>query len=388
MKRALFFSTLVVVLPAFAAINLAQSAPAPKDKPTIRLVQTGKVKLDDLVIDDIAVIDDNTVVVVGRKGDVEDVMALDRGDPRGAIVDLAKKSARPFTNEHKARICSVSVSGSRMVTSSTDLDPFLRVWDLKAQKTIAAIGIGNPNDDNLSFRCSIRCFYKSNRVVVEAAKQLIVFDLAKVKDRVELACPPAAQWLSDPIAISPDDAWIACTADRGQVVFWKVATQKATTVSLTPKKVDDPDKWSAGGVTFSPSGKLFAWRSESADEVPKGKSEKDVPADRRGVVQIDLHSGKVIPLGMGQSIYTLGCTIDPTDTWLATVGSSRPDKPRRDGATTVGELRVYNLSSKELAYRQQVEGLPLKWVSFTPNGKRIVCATLDGIVRWWDVAAR
>jgi WD40 repeat protein len=35
-----------------------------------------------------------------------------------------------------------------------------------------------------------------------------------------------------------------------------------------------------------------------------------------------------------------------------------------------------------------VAGLPLMGVSFTPGGKRIVSTTSDGVIRWWDVAAR
>ena len=103
------------------------------------------------------------------------------------------------------------------------------------------------------------------------------------------------------------------------------------------------------------------------------------------MVGVDIAKGKVIPLGIGQTIYTLHCAIDPSGTWLATVGNSRPEKPRPDGKTGVGELRVYRLATKELVSREQVEGLPLKWVAFTPSGKRIVTATYDGVVRWWDV---
>ena len=48
-------------------------------------------------------------------------------------------------------------------------------------------------------------------------------------------------------------------------------------------------------------------------------------------------------------------------------------------------MRVYHLPARTLAFRQQFEHLPLTWVSFTPSGNRIVAATADGRVMWWDV---
>jgi WD40 repeat protein len=400
MKKTQFCSALVVVLLSLAAVNLVQSEPA-KDKPKIRLVQAGKLKLDDLVVADAAVIDENTVVIVGRKGDIEDLpLVVDQKDPNGAIIDLVKKSARPFTNGHKARINSVSVGRGRVATVSTKRDPVLRIWDLKAGKVDKQIelnklfeNIREKYRDGEPLDYAVAWFHKSDRLAIAASEYVILLKPARPDDMSLLQTPWLTRrdkrenvilpdwWIRGPIAISPDDTCVACPVGWSTAVFWN-KLGKPTDVPLIPKGAKDSEQWHVDGLTFSPAGKLFAWRSVGADKVP---------AERRMIVQIDLidvPEGKYVPLRMKQNVNPYSCAIDPTGIWLATVGMSPPDKPRRDGKTSVSELRVYNLSSKELAYREQVEGLPLMGVSFTPGGKRIVSTTSDGVIRWWDVAAR
>jgi WD40 repeat protein len=379
-RTKLFFAFALVFVP----LAVLTSAPAPTDK--IRLTPAGKVKVDNLVVNDAALIDENRVVMVGRTGDAEDlsnVPALTEGVANGAIIDLAKKSSQHFANQHPAQIWGVSSHGGRVVTVSTGLDGFLRTllrsWDLKRQESKEVANLGET-----AASCRVRCFHKSDRVVLDAVERLFVFDPAKPKERMELACPAGVEHVSYPLAVSPNDAWIACSgSERDQVVCFEVATKKATVVAVTPK--DAEEKWFVGGFAFSPSGKLFVRRYSNSDEVPEGKAEKDVPAERRGVVRIDLPDGKVVPLGMGHTCGTSGCAVDGTETWLATVGRSRPDQPK---GNSVGELRVYNLVSGKLAYREQLkDGVP-GWVWFSPSGKRLVCVTDGGIVRWWDVPMR
>ncbi len=376
-RTKLFFAFALVFLP----LAVLTSAPAPTDK--LHLAPGGTVKVDNVVVNDAALIDENRVVIVGRTGNAEDIEnapAMNEGVPNGAIIDLAKKSAQHFANQHTTQIWGASSYGGRVVTGATDFDPFLRIWDIKTQQTTDAIKL-----DADGIRHPVRCFHKSDRLVVGALEQLLVLDSSKPKERVELVCPAGVEFLSDPLAVSPDDAWIACTgSEHDQVVCFEVATKKATVVEVTPK--DAGQKWFADGLAFGRSGKLFVCRHGNTDEVPEGKEEKDVPAERRGIVRIDLPEGKVVPLNMGHTSGPCGCAIDGTETWLATVGSHRA-KPKPN-AKYVGELRVYNLSSGKLAYREQLkDGIP-GWVWFTPSGKRLVCVTSDGRVRWWDVPTR
>jgi hypothetical protein len=201
--------------------------------------------------------------------------------------------------------------------------------------------------------------------------------VTKPKEQLELACPAGVEFLTKPLAVSPDDAWIACKGDRGQVVCFEVATKKATVVAITPK--DAEKKWSVNDLAFSPSDKLFVCRQ--GGPVPNNKEEKDVPAERRGLVRIDLPDGKVVPLNMERTASTGGCIIDGKETWLATLGGSESDK---QAGHYVAELRVYNLASGKLAYREQLDG-GISWHGFTPSGKRLVCVARDGLVRWWNV---
>jgi len=362
---------------------LIGSAPVPTGKSHFELRSAGVVKLNDLSVEDAAVIDEATVVVVGTKSNKDGDEDPDRLDPNGAIVGFAEKVVRPFTNGHTARICRVSVSRGRIATTSTGRDPVLRVWDLKAGKTVATVEIDRPG--GVSTHYGVAWFHKSDRVAVAAGKRVIVLDPGKPGEREELAIPAgSSRWVEKP-TVSPDDSLLACTADRADVVVWEMATRKGIVFSLVPDKVDDPKQWLSGGVEFGPKGMLIAWRHGSDSEVPERQTEAETPAERRGVVSIDRHSGRVTPLGLGTSVYTLSCATDPTAKWLATAGSARPDEPRSAGNTTLGELRVYNLVTKELAFREQVAGHPLCWVAFTPSGKRIVSASYDGVVRWWDV---
>ena len=376
----------VAVLALLTALpeNPARSAPVPKEKPALRLIPAGEVKIGDFRLEDGAVIDETAVLVVGTKDGPEEADP-DKLDPNGAIVDLVKKTSEPFSNGHKARIGHVSISKGRVATASNDRDPVLRIWNLKTAKTVAEVEIDKPDPP---VRYAVGWFHKSDRIAVAAEKQVALFDPAQPNERIEFTIPPMTARWTKKLVVSPDDAWMACTADYDQVVFWDVKTRKGTTVSLIPDKVDDPDRWISDGVAFGPKGTLIAWRTRGSDEVPEKTNEADVSADLRGVVQIELPTGKLVPLGMGHTVYTFHCAFDPTGTWLATVGRSRPDEPRPDGIDVVGELRVYHLPSKELAYREQLGDCVPTWVTFAPSGKRVVCGTYDGVVRWWDARGK
>lgn len=128
MIRSRLFLAIGTVI-AVALLPLLACSPAPKDKPTIRVAPGGDMKLDDLRVEDAAVIDENRIVLVGSKSGPEDADP-DKLAVNGAIIDLGMKSTRTFTNGHKARIKSVSVGRGRIATVSTENDPALRIWDL------------------------------------------------------------------------------------------------------------------------------------------------------------------------------------------------------------------------------------------------------------------
>jgi WD40 repeat protein len=375
-------AAIAAALMADTIANPARSAPA--GQPPFR--PGGLVKVADLSVEAAAALDDSAVVVVGSRLGPEEAQPI--GLPaNGALIDLTKKTILPFTNGHTFCINSVAAGRGGIVTAGTSKEPFVRVWDRKAGKTVAATEIEKP--DGLAYY-AVGCFNRSNKVAVAAGRRVLIFDPARPDDRAELACPldlPAG--LSNPILIDPADSQLACSTAKTDVVLWQLATATTKVYSALPRSADPEDNtWLIGSVRFGAGGSLFASRWRSEDEVAEKTAEADVSADRRGVIRIDLNSGRVEPLGLGQTISTLSCAVDPSGIWLATAGSSRPDRPRPDGQVVVGELRVYHLPSRALTYREQVDGLPLIWVDFTPGGKRLVSASRDGVIRWWELSGR
>lgn len=366
----------------------AISAPVPKESPTLRLKLTGEIKLKDQTIDEAAVIDETSVVVVGTVRDSEESPEPDTLDPQGAILDLTKKTQQPFTNGHTRRIWSVSVSGARIATTSSHLDPVLRVWDLKTKKSFAEIDIETEKSNNNSVRYHVAGFHKSNRIAVSAGNRVIVLDPAKPDDRVEHSAIDSSV-LSGGLVVSPDDSRIASTTLGGLIAVWKVGTDQPTALSVIPEKLQANDHWFARTLVFGPKETLVASRTgDNLSEIPEASLEKDVSAARRGVVQFDLGNQKMLPLKIGHTDRTLACALDPTGTWLATGGASRSDKPLGNGDLIVGELRVYHLPTATIDYKVQMGDGSLCWIAFTPSGKRIVSATTDGVVRWWDVEGK
>lgn len=365
--------------------NPARSAPVPKEVPDFRLKLAGTITIPDLHIDDAAIIDESKVVVVGTVEE-QDGDNVDKIKPNGAILDLAKKDHRPFTNDHTHRIVTVSVSRNRIVTAGNSRDPHLRVWDLKADKSIAEIQIGFPGATQ-STHFSAACFHNDDRIAVAADGKIVVLDPLKPDDRTEYEYPDEACWQNNKPAVSHDDTMIANGPSSGGIACWNVATKKSKSLNMKTEMDAKEKEWHSSEVLFGRKGMALAWGCAVDGEVAENGSEADVPAERRGIVRLDLAKGTLTPLKMGLAISTLACAVDPTETWLATGGSSWKDKPIQDNKKS-SELRVYHLPTGTLVHREQLEGIPLSWVAFTPSGKRIVAKTSDGVVRWWDVEGK
>ncbi len=386
-------AALATALLGVIASSPAQPSPEPGDNLGLSLARGKEVQLDNIWVYGAAVIDEKRLVFVGTKAGPEDADA-DKLDPNGAILDLATKKARPFTNGHTARICSVAVRRGQVATTSIYRDPLLRIWDIKAGKTVRQISIDKvlegggytreaPTDNTEQ---AVAWLHKSDTLAVASDEHVILLDPTRPAKPVGvLRIPqPSGGWAASPVAVSPDDAWVACPLGQGprgkaRVVFWKVKTGKATDVSLIPKRVKKPHSWRPDGVAFGPRGQLFAWRNGISD-VEAGTARADALAARRPVVRValaDAPEGKYVPLPVGEGMTVLCCASDPTGKWLAVAGSGKPGS----------EVRVYHLPSGKLACRERLKGEhPPKWVAFTPTGKRLVCATLSGSVRWWEVS--
>lgn len=387
MSRIRLLATAALVSGFLFTVALpVSSAPIPKGPPALAVKFAGEQTVPGVWIGAVAFIDETKLVAVGSKAGEED-SEPDKLAPHGAILDLVKKSHAPFTNGHTARIASVSVRGDRIATTSNGLDPNLRIWDLKTGKSAATIKLNEPGDRHK--RYGVAWFHKSDRLAVAAREQVITFDPTKPDAREEYNIPPGLETslVGERLVISPDDAQIASAAHDCIVVCWELKTKTAFSCSIASEGSDGGDRWRSKSMVFDSQGDLVAWRSKSAAEVSKDKQEADVPAEQRGVVRIHLDKKKVVPQKMGLSIYTMTGALDSTGTWLALGGHSRYDKPRGEEKSG-GELRIYHLPTQTLVHREQLDGLPLNWVGFSPSGKRIAATTADGIVRWWDVTAK
>lgn len=382
-----------VALVGILAHNPAWPSPEPGGEPKLRLVWGGKIQIDDLWVQDAAMIDDQKMVLVGTKAGAEEDDP-NKLEPNGAILDLATKKTRPFTNGHTARICSVAVRRGLIATAGICRDPMVRIWDVKAGKTIHQIGLeevlkagGLEREQPWEHtEQAVAWFHKSDTLAVASDDHVVLLNPAKAdKPLGVLEVPDPDKNSTDrPITVSPDDAWVACPLVKGpyseaRVVFWQVKTAKPMVVSLVPVEAIEMHNWWVNGVVFGPKNQLFAWR-EGKSEVKPGTTEAEALKAKRPVVQIgltDVPKGKCTPLPLGENnLAVQSCAIDPNGQWLALVGFTESNT----------KVHLYHLPSRKLVCREQIkEDATPVWAAFTPGGKRLVYATHKGDVRWWDL---
>lgn len=386
-----FIAALVSVAALAALALLSGGDPAPAQVPTrVRLMNPVEITINNVHVDALAILPDNeTVVVVGGKppGPAEKNFVTEDADPAGVIVNLRTKVVRSFTNGHTARIKSVAVAGdgSRIFTVCSNKDPFVRVWDVKTSKPLAPIRLPQKEDDFVGTYEVASCA-SSRQLVVNLRWCLMVLD----PDQPD----QGKRWYPYPepecnLVLSPNGKLFAYSTIAGQVVI-KDLTDLETVYapSLLPLGGDYRD-WSLYELAFSQDGtQLIAVRSRHGDEgeVPQGTAEEKVPPQQRGLFLIDVGKKHVIPLGLGHQIYTLASAFHPSGDWIATVGTSRPDKRgQKDASDRVGELRIHHFRSRSTSVRVQFydEFFPHR-VRFTPDGKKIVAVDYEGKVKSWD----
>jgi WD40 repeat protein len=359
------------------------AAPLPRPPGGVRLTDPVEVTVKDLCIHNAAVLADNHSVAVVGTTDLREDADPEAAAPGGAIVDLKTRAVRPFTNGHRARLSSAACTGdgSGLVTGSTSQDKSLRVWDVRAGKSLDPIDL-SAFDINLDF--TVVCSARGRQVAADLGDRVAVFDLARPGERIDLTAKSFSgnNGPGHP-AISPNGRLVACTTTQREVVVWDVATRKIVyTSSLLPEGVNK-DNCHLWQLCFTKAGRgLIVRRSLSGHEVPKGTAENEVPADRRALHLIDLDQRRVTPLGMGHQIDTLSFALHPNEEWIATVGRSHPP---RAGKGSADELRVYHYPTRSLALRVQFDDFHPNWVGFTRDGKKLVAvSSFHGKIKCWD----
>jgi len=339
--------------------------------------------------------DNETAVVVGGKPrDPNDREApyVD-SPPAGALVNLRTKEVRPFTNGHSVRIRDVacSANGSHIFTDSFGKDHFVRVWDVKAGKSLDPFPL--PVEENASYH-EIVTFPGSGKVAVATGDFVTVLGPTRDDKRFDLTDESFSHDWPWELAVSSDDKLLACGTGKERGIIWDVKSRKVVyATSLLPEGADYHD-WSIHQLGFLKSGtQLIVARSGKADEVPEGKAEEGVAAEERGLFLIDVGKKRVTPLGMGHQIRTTSFALHPSEDWIVTTGLSRPDKPgQKDAPKRVSELRIYRFSTRSLVLRVQFgDDFMPSCPKFTSDGKKLVAIDGDieeeGKVRSWDFIA-
>jgi WD40 repeat protein len=184
------------------------AAPSP-DRVNVVLLNQFRIIIRDVEILDAAILPDNeSVVVVGsrRLDPKEKVIAVEETSPSGAIANLRTKACSSFTNGHTARILSVCVAGdgSQIITSSSTLDPEVRIWDIRAGKSTGTIKVSKQRERNaLVIDHKLATFSNSARFAVTVGESVAIFDSKKKQKILDLTEDSITSSPADLLATSP-----------------------------------------------------------------------------------------------------------------------------------------------------------------------------------------
>jgi len=350
--------------------------------------------IDECDIEAFAIINNDTIVVVGGKplDPRNSEMTVENSPPAGAIVNLGTKTVRSFTNGHKARILCIAVAadGSRVFTVSSQEDTYVRVWDTKAAKQLDSIAVSEKRRGN-EIPCSheIACFSSGRRFAVTRSRSVVVIESKKDEKMIEFTTE-----LTSPghLAIDCRDNLLACSSRQNDILIWDLSTGKQICKVNPTFPNHNPQDVSIRNMVFTKDSKqlIVARMLHVGDpagfEVPKGSDEAKVSAERRGLALINIAKQEVIPLAMGHQNHTSYFALHPSEEWLATVGWSRRDADP-NSTKAIAELRVYQFPSCKLARWEQLDEFTPDFVGFSPNGQKVIAISTEGRIRCWDFSA-
>ena len=167
----------------------------------------------------------------------------------------------------------------------------------------------------------------------------------------------AAHNVSTAVAISPDDTLFATSSAPGHVTLWRSSDQTVLAQLKGPFGY-------VVSLAFSNDGRLLA-----------------VTGNARNTIVWSVASRKIVrilrtPVAAGAA----GVAFSPDDRLLATSGVSTATKP--------GLLRVYVLHTGRLIGNVVTRDNTLQDLDFTPDGRLLASAGLDGKILIWNVAQR
>jgi WD40 repeat protein/DNA-binding SARP family transcriptional activator len=332
---------------------------------------------------------------------------------------------------HEAEILDVAFSpdGSRIATASPDATA--RVWDASTGKqllTLAghqwALGVDFSTDGKLLATSGIEGTARlwdartgrellvlsghtgmvgdvdlspdGNRLATgsgDGTVRIWNIDLAGTREQMTLGGLSSVQNL----AYSPDGAWLATTAD-GRARLWDASTgERIQTLSGHDAGYDAA--FAPDGATLVTSGftsRPVLWDTTSGEvrRILRGAEgwigsvafSPDGTRIAAGMGLTDAGSGEILiwEASTGRLVTTLG-EIEPNDDHPLIDLSFSPDGRLLAAANLDGTATVWHLASGERRLTLPIGGLVVA-VAFSPDGKRLASAGLDNTARLWDVS--
>jgi WD40 repeat protein len=271
------------------------------------------------------------------------------------LTNLHQQAARTFKG-HKGTIACAALAPGGKVLATGGFDKTIHLWDLIGNKEISVLN-GHEN--------TVRClaFSPDGKTLASAStdKSVRLWDVASGKEKTVLARFESG---AAGVAFSPDGKLLAmCASDDsdfrkpGGIKLWDLAANRE-------REGFEGAKVPALSVAFSPDGKLLASASPTSPSV-----------NIWGV-----KSGKLITK-IAESASVRHLAFSPDGKLLATGHGGGA----RRGA---GSLQLWDTTTwQEVAYAPAHHSLTVS-VAFSPDGRTLTTAGMDGTAMLWDVPAR
>ena len=294
---------------------------------------------------------------------VADTAAFGQDDGSIVLVDLRTGTVRPMHRRATGRVLALAFSIDGKVLATTSDDGSVSLWDVPTRALRERFtGHAGAALGPLFSRDGATLYTGSNDGSV------IVWDVRGERrlgrpfrfDPVGLAGMGAhtpAQNASTAVAVSPDNSLFATSAAPGRVTIWRSADQAVFAQLKGPFGY-------VVSLAFSHNGRLLAVTGNAPNTVVWDVATRTIARVLRS------------PVSAGAA----GVAFSPDDRLLATSGVRTPSKPAL--------LRVYDLRTRRLIGNVVSPHNTLQDLDFSPDGRLLTSAGLDGKILVWNVMRR